>query len=76
MKLKKSTGLLLAALFLAITAVLQGIALARYLTRMPEDWVGIGLYIAAVVLFTIASLGFSISWVREKRSQQQGEQEI
>ena len=71
-------GFLFAALCLAIVCILQAIALARYVGRLPDDWVGIGLYSAALVGFVVASIGFFIRWQSEKdmeRQQQLEEQD-
>ena len=46
MKIGRKRGWLLAAVAAAASCVLQIIGLSRYLGRLPEDPVGIGLYIA------------------------------
>jgi len=62
MRNRKSKGLLIAG-FSALTAcVLQIMGLIRYLGRLPEDWVGISLYIATIVAFLTVALGFFIQW--------------
>ncbi len=71
MKRNKSTGFLFAALCLAIACILQAIALARYVGRLPDDWVAIGLYSAALVGFVVAAIGFFIRWQSEKDMEKQ-----
>jgi hypothetical protein len=43
---------------MAITALVQIFGLVRYLNRLPEDWLGIGLYVETIVALVIASFGF------------------
>ena len=64
--MKRPTGLLTVAVCLTVACILQGVGLARYVTRLPHDWVGIGLYIAAAVGFAIAAIGFFIQWKKYK----------
>jgi len=68
MKISKSTSFLIAGVCLAGACLLQGIGLARYVARLPHDWVGIGLYIAAVVGFAFAAVGFCLGWRGGKRT--------
>lgn len=74
MKISKSTSFLIAGACLASACLLQGIVLARHVARLPHDWVGIGLYIAAVVGFAFAAVGFCLGWIRGKRKEQLEEQ--
>lgn len=53
-------------IFMAIMAVLQIFGLVRYLDRLPEDWIGIGLYIVTIIAFVIASFGFYAKGRMEK----------
>ena len=71
MRNSKSTRLLIVAVCLAIAVILQAIGLARYVGRFPDDWVGIGLYSAALVGFAIAAVGFFIQWQKEKKIEKQ-----
>jgi len=66
-EVKRSTMLLIAAFCLIIAFALQSIFLARYVGRLPHDWVGIGLYGAALSGFALAAAGFIIQWGRQKR---------
>jgi len=69
---KRSTTLLIAAFCLVIACVLQAVFLARYVGRLPHDWVGIGLYSAALIGFALAATGFLIQWRRQKRVEDRG----
>ena len=55
-----------AAIFMAIMGVLQIVGLVRYLDRLPEDWIGIGLYILTIIAFVVASFGFYTKGRTEK----------
>lgn len=67
--MKKSAGFFMGAACLVIASILQVIGLARYINRLPDDWVGIGLYIATIIVFLLAGTGFSIQWRKEKRKE-------
>lgn len=41
----------------ALAAVLQTAGLIRYINRLPNDWVGISLYIVTILAFTGISAG-------------------
>jgi len=71
MKMKKSSSWLFAAVCATIAFILEAIGAARYVTRLPDDWVGIGLYVSASVLFAIAAFGFYIKWAQERRKEKQ-----
>ena len=71
MNSKKSTGLLIVTVCLAIAVILQAIGLARYVDRLPDDWVGVGLYSAALVGFAIAAISFFIQWQKGKKMGKQ-----
>jgi hypothetical protein len=40
-----------------LAAVFQAIGLFRYVTRLPGDWIGIGLYVVTIVAFAAISIG-------------------
>ncbi len=71
MRLKRSTAFLGAAMCASAGFVVQAIGLARYVGRLPDDWVAVGLYSATLVAFAIAALGFSLRWRRERRVEAQ-----
>jgi len=62
-KPKRSLTLAVAA---AIACVLQIIALTRYVRRLPDDWVGIVLYVVTTVAFALAAFGFFFQWKKGK----------
>ena len=39
--------------FIAIAILFQIIGSIRYIMRMPNDWLGIGLYFITIILFSI-----------------------
>ena len=54
MKRNDSRGVIAAALLMWVAAVFQVVSLARYMSRLPDDALGIWLHIAAIVLFAVA----------------------
>ena len=70
MKSRTSKAFLIASVCLAVACVLQAVGLARYVSRLPDDYVGIGLYSIALVAFAIGAMGFYLRW----RSDTHGEQ--
>ena len=70
--MRRSTMLLIAAFCLSIAFILQAVFLARYVGRFPHDWVGIGLYCAALIGFALIVVGFLIQWRRQKRLEKHG----
>ncbi len=56
---------------LALAAILQSVAAARYMGRLPDDRVAIGLYIASAVGFALASVGFCLARMKERRREEQ-----
>jgi len=49
----------------AVACILQIIGLIRYIGRLPEDYVGIGLFSFTAVAFAIVSIGFFIQWRKQ-----------
>ena len=41
----------------ALAALLQAIGMIRYINRLPDDWVGITLYVITLLAFIVASAG-------------------
>jgi len=70
-KRNRSTFFLIAASGSAVCTILFSVALVRYIGRLPDDWVGIGLYSAAVIAFGISVFGFYIRWRAEKAREKQ-----
>lgn len=69
--MKRSTALLGAALCSSAGFVVQAVGLARYVGRLPDDWVGVGLYSTTLVAFAIGAAGFSIRWRKELRRERE-----
>jgi hypothetical protein len=57
--------------FAATAFILEAVGTARYIPRLPDDWVGIGLYITTSLLFAIATFGFYVKWIQERRKEKQ-----
>lgn len=72
MEKSKSKGWLLGAAAAAIACILQVIGLIRYVRRLPDDCVGITLYVITVAAFSLVAVVFLIRWKKEKtkRSKQ------
>jgi hypothetical protein len=69
MRAKRSTYFLGAALCALAGFAVQAVGVARYVSRSPDDWVGIGLYSATLVAFGIAALGFFVRWRQGRRAE-------
>jgi hypothetical protein len=41
----------------AIAATLQTVGLIRYISRLPEDWIGITIYAITLIAFIAVSIG-------------------
>lgn len=67
--MKDARGWLIGATCLTAAFVMQGIGTVRYVSRLPDDWVGIGLYFLATVLCAVAAIGFYLGWMSEKREK-------
>ena len=65
--MKRSTTFIIMTLALPIAIILQVIGLTRYAGRLPDDWVGIGLYSATLGGFALAAVGFLIQWRKQRR---------
>lgn len=63
---RKATNVWLAAAAPAVGCVLQVIALVRYVRRLPDDWVGIGIYSATIVAFAVAGIVGYARWRIER----------
>ncbi|MFC1957532.1 hypothetical protein ACFLX0_01785 [Chloroflexota bacterium] len=49
----------------AVACILQVIGLVRYIGRLPEDCIGIGLFSFTAIAFAIVSIGFLIQWRKQ-----------
>ena len=68
MKKSNPKGWLIGAVALNCACIFQVIGLTRYIERLPDDWLGIGLYIITIIAFGLAALGFFIRWNKEKKA--------
>ena len=68
--MKNPRGYLVAALCSGLAFVLQGIGTVRYVSRLPDDGVGIGLYLITTVLFAVAAVGFYSKWIAERQGDE------
>ena len=63
----KRNGWLIAAVIFAFGCLFQIVSLVRYLGRLPEDSLGIGLHVALIILFAVCAIVYYILWLKEKR---------
>jgi EamA domain-containing membrane protein RarD len=61
-EMEKSIGWYIGAVCMMVIPILLVVLFARHVNRLPDDWVGIGLYITAIILFICAILGFYSHW--------------
>ena len=66
MRIGKVKGFLLVAVLAIVACVFQVVGLVRHLDRLPEDKVGVGLYIATIVAFALVAVGYYAQWRRQK----------
>jgi len=59
-EMKKAKGLLIAAACSAVACIFQIVGLVRYLGRLPDDRLGIGLYAVTIVAFALGTIGFYV----------------
>ena len=57
--------LLIWAVASGAACLLQLISLVRYWRRLPDDWLGIGLYLVSIVGFALGAIGGYIQWTKE-----------
>ena len=74
--MQKSSGWLFATVFSSIAFILEAVGAVRYVPRLPDDWVGVGLYITASLLFAIATFGFYLKWTQERRKEKQKDRKV
>lgn len=55
--MKRTRNLWLAAAAV-LACIFQVIGLVRYVSRLPDDWVGITLYAVSIAAFALVALGF------------------
>jgi len=62
MMFKRDKTPLFISVVAAVACILQVIGLIRYISRLPQDYIGIGLFSFTAVAFAIISIGFFIQW--------------
>ena len=67
MKSIKPRNLKMIAWCATLACLLQVYALCRYVNRLPDDWIGIGLYIITIYAFAAVSVGFFIQNKKQKQ---------
>jgi hypothetical protein len=67
MNISRAHSWLIGTICAAVACILQAVGLARYVGRLPHDWVGIGLYSITLVAFAVAAFGFYVQWKRERK---------
>jgi hypothetical protein len=48
-----------------IAASLQMVGLIRYVGGLPNDWIGILLYVVTIIVFFLAAIYYFTRWCRE-----------
>ena len=64
--MEKAAGWLFGGVLMVLCSLLNGVGAWRYVTRLPEDTIGIVLYTITSLCFAIAGIGFLITWRKEK----------
>ena len=67
MKTIKPRTLKIIGICAALACLLQIYALCRYVKRLPDDWVGIGLHIITIYAFAAISAGFFFQYKKQKQ---------
>ena len=70
MKKMNSKGFMIGAIFSTIACIFQIIAFIRYLNRLPEDVIGIALFILTIIAFAVGAFGFYTQWQKAKKDEQ------
>ena len=69
MKPTESKSMLIGAVANAVACLLQIVGLVRYVGRLPDDRVGIGLYVVTAIAFALGAFGFYTRWKKAKRAE-------
>jgi ABC-type transport system involved in cytochrome bd biosynthesis fused ATPase/permease subunit len=70
-KKRTSRTTFLVGLLSGVACVLQVTGLVRYLRRLPDDRLGISLYIITIVAFALVSVEHFARWRKEKRMERE-----
>jgi ABC-type transport system involved in cytochrome bd biosynthesis fused ATPase/permease subunit len=69
---RKSRITLLVGILSAVACILQVTGLMRYLVRLPDDRVGIALYMVTIVAFALVSIEHFARWRKERKQERGG----
>ena len=69
MHARSSRSTLVFAATTAVACLLQIVGLIRHVSRLPEDWIGIGLYATTIAALAAGALGFYARWRKDKQEQ-------
>jgi ABC-type transport system involved in cytochrome bd biosynthesis fused ATPase/permease subunit len=56
----------------AVACILQITGLVRYLNRLPDDRLGISLYVITIVAFALVSIEHFHRWKKERSMEKEG----
>ena len=62
--MNRSRELWVPAVLFTVGFALEVIGTVRYVRRLPDDWIGIVLYVTTTVLFAVLAVGFYLRWLR------------
>jgi hypothetical protein len=69
MKPTQSKNMLIGAVANVVACLLQIVGLVRYVGRLPDDRVGIGLYVVTAIAFALGAFGFYARWKKGNREE-------
>jgi uncharacterized membrane protein YhhN len=72
LKKRSSRTTFLVGVLSAVACLLQITGLIRYLDRLPDDRLGISLYIITIVAFALVSIEHLARWHKERRMEREG----
>lgn len=69
---RKSRITLLVGILSSVACILQITGLMRHLIRLPDDRVGIALYMVTIVAFALVSIEHFARWRKERKQERDG----
>ena len=70
--MSRSRTTFLVGVLSAAACLLQITGLVRYLRRLPDDRLGIALYIVTIVAFALVSIEHFSRWRKERQQEKKG----
>lgn len=70
---RKSRTTLLVGILSVVACILQITGLIRYLGRLPDDRLGIALYMITIVAFALVSIEHFARWRKERKLEREGQ---